>query len=106
MLLPGNWNVGVPAAIPIDLRLSDGRQIHGETRELSFDEMFVLLVDGAVPQNACVEVVPNGEAGMIPLPAVAVRKEPDGNGLMFTQGRVDAAAIVSYIIERHLEKRA
>jgi hypothetical protein len=101
----GRWNVRIPARVRVDLQLPDSRCIHGETRNISFDGMFVQAPGWPLQQGTPVEVGIDAGFGRLNVRAVAVRCVAEGVGLMFTDSSDETAVALALIMEQNLPRR-
>lgn len=104
--MKGRWNVRVPARISVDLQVADSGCIRGETRNISFDGMFVQAPGCSLEQGTPVQVGIDTGFGRLHVQALAVRCVPEGIGLMFTDSNDEAAVALALIMEQNLPRRA
>ncbi|MEJ2346395.1 MAG: PilZ domain-containing protein [Gammaproteobacteria bacterium] len=103
--MTGRWNVRIPARISVDLQPADSDCICGETRNISFDGMFVQAPGWSLQQGTPVQVGIDTGLGRLHIQAVAVRCVAEGIGLMFTDPSEEAAVALALIMEQNLPRR-
>lgn len=81
------WNVRMPVKTPVVIRCADADVVSGRTRDLSFEGMYIEAPPEKVTTSSFVQVefvVRDGANwALVRAPAVIVRSDGNGVGLMF-----------------------
>lgn len=103
------WNARMPVRTHVSIRCPDDGMVHGRTRDLSFEGMYVEAPPEKVTSHTFLEVefVVRDGAKYTPVrvPAMLARTTTDGVGLMFPEYDDKAFDGLALLLARHFSEQ-
>lgn len=99
------WNLRAPVETSVELHVSGRPPLQGISSNVSLEGMFVRTDPLQVPTNTFVQIRLGGDRRTTTVPAVVVRCEHDGVGLMFPNRDDALQAVLNELLDNHFALR-